>query len=118
MVDTTDINARGYVFRRVVGGVYRATGSTSRSFRTALKKAGISDFRFHDLRHCAVTNMRRSGMPDRVVMAISGHKTLSMLTRYDSGPQLDELKAAIVKFSKCTSDQSSDQEYEDVERAL
>ena len=39
----------------------------SRSFRTALKDAGITDFRFHDLRHCASTNLTtgRSGHCDR-----------------------------------------------------
>jgi len=33
----------------------------SRSFKTALKDAGITDCRFHDLRHCTSRNLRRAG---------------------------------------------------------
>ena len=60
-----------------------ALGSIRRAFDTARQKAKISDFRFHDLRHSAITNMRKAGVPDRVIMRISGHKTLRMLDRYD-----------------------------------
>ena len=42
------------------------------------------DFRFHDLRHCFVANMRRKGVNDRVIMAITGHETLECFRRYDT----------------------------------
>jgi len=60
-----------------------AIGSIKRAFDTARHEAELQDFRFHDLRHTAITNMRKAGVPDRVIMRISGHKTLKMLDRYD-----------------------------------
>lgn len=63
------------------------------SFRNACTRAGIKDFRFHDLRHCGVTNMRKAGVPDNVIMSISGHKTAAMFRRYDSVDREDRQSA-------------------------
>lgn len=62
-------------------------------FRTACKKSGIENFHFHDLRHCAVTNMRRAGVPETVIMSISGHKTSAVFRRYSSVDVQDQLEA-------------------------
>ena len=54
-----------------------------RSYPTACRKAGIEDFTFHDLRHCAINNLRQAGNDYFRIMAISGHKTMSVFKRYN-----------------------------------
>ena len=63
-------------------------------FANACRKAGIENFRFHDLRHCAVTNFRKAGVSDTVTMSISGHKTYAVFRRYDRVDREDR-KAAL-----------------------
>ncbi len=54
-----------------------------RAFTSACKHAGIKDFTFHDLRHCALNNMRLAGNDYFRIMAVSGHKTTSVFKRYN-----------------------------------
>jgi len=51
-------------------------------FKQARKKAGLNDFRFHDLRACFCTNALLNGWSIAEVSAISGHKDWSQLKRY------------------------------------
>ncbi|HWN05394.1 MAG TPA: tyrosine-type recombinase/integrase, partial [Candidatus Dormibacteraeota bacterium] len=50
--------------------------------QAAAHQAGIDGLVFHDLRRSAITNMVNAGVPDLVVMAISGHRSLAVLKRY------------------------------------
>lgn len=48
----------------------------------ALKKAGIVDFKFHDLRHTAASYLAMNGATTSEIAEILGHKTLNMVKRY------------------------------------
>jgi integrase len=64
------------------------------AFKTACRKAGIEDLRFHDLRHCVATNLRRAGVDTTTAMQIIGHKSALMWKRYNSVAESDLLLAA------------------------
>lgn len=72
----------------------RAIADIKTAFNKACADAGITDFRFHDLRHCAITNLRKAGVDQTTIMSISGHKTAHVFRRYnhiDRGDRMDAL---------------------------
>jgi integrase len=54
-----------------------------RAWVAAVTLAGMPELRFHDLRRTAVKDWIATGAPESSVMAISGHKTHTMLRRYN-----------------------------------
>ena len=54
----------------------------TRTWRTALRRAGLLGFRFHDLRHSAASMLVQSGANLSEVAQRLGHKDIRMTQRY------------------------------------
>ncbi|MFA5033792.1 MAG: tyrosine-type recombinase/integrase [bacterium] len=53
-----------------------------KSFKTALRKTGIDDFRFHDLRHTFASHLAMKGANIKTIQTLLGHKDINMTLRY------------------------------------
>ncbi len=67
--------------------VFPGNGLTGRldikkSWYTALRQADISNFRFHDLRHCTASYLAMNGASLPEIASVLGHKTYQMVARY------------------------------------
>jgi len=77
---TLSQNTKGeYVFSDKYGRPY---GDVKKGFSSALKRAGIEDFRFHDLRHTFGSHLVMRGVDLRTVQQVMGHKDIKMTIRY------------------------------------
>jgi len=82
------------------------------AFERACRRAGIKDFTFHDLRHTFVTNWRKAGIHESVIMKQTGHKTRSMFDRYNA--VTDEERKAVVENIHLYIHQDNLEEQKDV----
>lgn len=64
-----------YIFSKKDGS---AIGDIKKSFLTALRKSGIKDFHFHDLRHTFASQLVMSGIDLNTVQELLEHKTIQM----------------------------------------
>jgi integrase len=60
----------------------KAVLSNDHWFKPAMKKAGIIDFKWHDLRHTFASWLVQDGVPLDRVSKLLGHKGLTMTMRY------------------------------------
>jgi integrase len=68
-------------------------------FETACRNAGITDFRFHDLRHTFATNFLRKTRDLRALQEILGHSDIKMTERY-SHVVKEHLKERMDQFNE------------------
>ena len=96
-----------YVFTRMVANERagakhpRRILSLNKAWDKACTEAGCPGRIAHDLRLTAVRNMVRRGVPERVAMKLTGHKTRSIFERYNMVSDGD-LKAAAQQLSGLT----------------
>jgi integrase len=90
---------RSLVHNRVFTYRGKPLKKIKKAFTNACRKAGIVNFRFHDLRHTFNTNMRKAGVDQSVIMKLTGHKTPSMFQRYNT-VDVDDAKLAYRRLEK------------------
>jgi len=72
-----------YVFPSTTGNTpIDPKNAMSRVFVPALKRAGIKNFHWHDLRHTFASRLVMAGVDLRTVQELMGHKTIAMTVRY------------------------------------
>ena len=73
LMNVSKYSQSSYVFCHANGDKIK---DIRKSFWTALKKSGIKDFRFHDLRHTAASQLVMAGIDLNTVREILGHNTI------------------------------------------
>lgn len=78
---STSETSRGLVFKTPLGNELQVRYLV-REFCEARNRAGIPDFRFHDMRHTFATRLVQRGVDLYKVQRLLGHKTSTMTQRY------------------------------------
>ena len=73
----------------------------AKSIKNACERAGIKDFRFHDLRHTVATRLVEKGVDIRTVQEIMAHSSIVTTQRYMHPTPKRKLEAVAVLNSYC-----------------
>jgi len=96
------IEPNHYVFPACENGKINP-GAPQKSWRSAWrslrKDAGLTELRFHDLRHHAITELAESNASERTIMSVAGHVSRQMLEHY-SHIRLDAKRQAVEALSQ------------------
>ena len=71
--------------------------SLQNAWKRLIKRSGLIDLHFHDLRHEAISRFIERGLTIPEAASISGHKTKSMLLRY-AHPDISYVRNKVMKF--------------------
>ena len=84
-------------------------------FRGTMKKAGLSGFDFHSLRHFFATMMHQKGVPDKTIAKIGGWDDMNTLQRiYQHSTKKAEDAAAQILFEEYSRLMTSNETTEDL----
>ena len=79
LLEVTVAEKTGYIFCKEDGSPYK---DVRKYFDTVLKRCGIINFRFHDLRHTFCSQLVMAGIDIKTVQELVGHKSITMTLRY------------------------------------
>ena len=68
----------GLIFATSTGAPINPENLVKRSFKPLLKRAGLPEIRFHDLRHTCATLLLGRGVHPKLVQELLGHATIAM----------------------------------------
>lgn len=92
----------GYIFVGT-GGERMSQNAIAHYFDHTRRKAGMQDFRFHDLRHTAASRMVQNKIDIYIVSKILGHKDIRTTMRY-AHHNPDSLRAGVKILDKFNSE--------------
>jgi integrase len=87
-----------FVFCTPLGAPESPNGWLKREFYPAIKRAGVQHFRFHDLRHFAVSQLIAQGANILQLARVAGHADPSITLRIYSHLMADGLSEAATRY--------------------
>jgi integrase len=99
------------VFRMEQG---RPVATWRKTWKAVTKAAGVEGLHFHSLRRTSARNNRRLGVPENVIMKLSGWKTASMFKRYSIVSTDDQKDVVRLHDAKRIQSQSDTEKPESV----